>query len=90
MPSGFEVINGVKSGNTWTIQKDDESTDAVEGFTIDSSGAITFTFSVNNTVDSNFVFNLSATSVFSLDNVSEANQTTIVTPTITTIEYEKE
>ena len=90
LPSGFEVINGVKSGNTWTIQKDDESTDAVEGFTIDSSGAITFTFSVNNTVDSNFVFNLSATSVFSLDNVSEANQTTIVTPTITTIEYEKE
>jgi hypothetical protein len=45
---------------------------------------------VNNTVDSNFVFNLSATSVFSLDNVSEANQTTIVAPTITTIEYEKD
>ena len=47
-PSGFEILYGVKSGNSWILKKDDPTTDVIEGFTIDNKGAINFTFSVNN------------------------------------------
>ena len=43
-PKGFSILNGVQSGNTWTIQKDDPTTlDVVEGFTISNNGSINLT-----------------------------------------------
>jgi hypothetical protein len=90
-PKGFSALNGVASGNTWTIQKDNPLTlDVIEGFTIDNTGKINITFSVGNTQKSNFVFSLNATSEFSMDNVSEANKATIIPPVKKSIEFTKE
>ncbi|MDD4330300.1 MAG: calcium-binding protein, partial [Aliarcobacter sp.] len=89
-PEGFSALNGVASGNTWTIQKDNPLTEEIDGFTIANNGVINITFSVGNTQDSNFVFSLNATSEFSMDNVSEANRDTIIAPVKTLIEFEKD
>ena len=89
-PEGFSALNGVASGNTWTIQKDNPLTEEIDGFTIANNGVINITFSVGNKQKSNFVFSLNATSEFSMDNVSEANRDTIIAPVKTLIEFEKD
>ena len=89
-PSGFEILYGVKSGNSWILKKDDPTTDVIEGFTIDNKGAINFTFSVNNTQESNSVFTIKGTSVFDINNVSEANKATIIPPVKTQLQFEKD
>lgn len=46
-PVGFSIYG--KAGSSITIEKDNPNTEAIDGFTIDSTGAINITFSLDNT-----------------------------------------
>ncbi|PLY07443.1 MAG: hypothetical protein C0625_04505 [Arcobacter sp.] len=87
---GFSVSNGTLSGGTWVIQRDNPDTEAIDGFTFDSSGNIQVTVSINrNQTNDNFELKVQAESIFNLDNVSEENKDTIITPVETTLDFEK-
>ena len=88
-PSDFSVLYGTQTDNVWTVEIDNPETEEIDGFTIDSSGNVNITFTLNNTAEEDFVLNLSAVSTFDIENVSEENQATIEVPVLTELEFSK-
>lgn len=80
LPNGFKVQNATQSGNSWVIKKDDPNTDEIDGFTIDSSGKVQITFTVNNNEAKDFELVIKADSKFSLDNLPEKDKADFQAP----------
>ena len=76
----FTVLNAVQSGNSWTILKDDPDTPINEGFFYDDSGNIVFNISLDRSTIDDFSINISAETLFSLDNISEENRADFEVP----------
>ncbi|WP_423298271.1 calcium-binding protein, partial [Arcobacter sp. YIC-310] len=95
LPSGFDVKYATKSGNTYTLTKDNPDTDEIEGFTVDGSGNAQITFSIdttNVTVNNleTATLKIEATSKFDINNVSEDKKADVETPVLTEIVAQNE
>ena len=74
-PAGFDILNATKSGNIWTIAKDNIATPGIDGFTLDESGNVKIIISMDKNQTKNFEMKIEATTKFNENNIPEELKT---------------